>query len=122
VIKGLKLHETEMKIETETLERVRREAIKIDQEMTKVKDKLAQAEARKTKCQNGRSPAQMEKRKLLKEEQELIQLISQKVYHFLRIDIILFNITNTLFNIGKYSIGNSRNGQDIANSTDCFGN
>ncbi|KAI9341941.1 putative chromosome segregation protein SudA [Obelidium mucronatum] len=77
-IKSFKIWETRLVTESESLERMKLEIVGVEQEITKIRDKLMNAEARKDMIVNGKEPLLLEKRGKNKEEKEVEDLISKK--------------------------------------------
>ncbi|KAJ3013173.1 UNVERIFIED_CONTAM: Structural maintenance of chromosomes protein 3, partial [Siphonaria sp. JEL0065] len=77
-IKTFKTWDARLVTESETLERVKLEVVGVEQEITKIRDKLMNAEARKDMIVNGKEPLILEKRGKNKEEKEVEDLIGKK--------------------------------------------
>ncbi|KAJ3342500.1 Structural maintenance of chromosomes protein 3 [Entophlyctis luteolus] len=77
-IKSFKTWDGRLNEETTKVERIKLEILALEQDITKVRDKLMAAEARKDAILNGREPLLLEKRSKLKEEKEIEDLISKK--------------------------------------------
>jgi predicted nucleic acid-binding Zn-ribbon protein len=75
----MKTWQTKIQEETDTMEKVRAEVSQVEQEITRIRDKIMGAEAQKATVANGREPMAMEKRRKVQEETDLIELIAKKV-------------------------------------------
>ncbi|KAJ3265439.1 Structural maintenance of chromosomes protein 3 [Chytriomyces hyalinus] len=77
-IKSLKVWDARVTSETETLERLKLEIVSVEQEVTQLRDRLMNAEARRDMLRNGKEPLILEKRSKAKEEKDTEELIRKK--------------------------------------------
>ncbi|KAJ3065903.1 Structural maintenance of chromosomes protein 3 [Podochytrium sp. JEL0797] len=77
-IKSFKTWDARLVTESETLERLKLEILAVDQDTTRIRDKLVNAESRKEMLWNGKEPLMLEKRGKGMEEKEVEELIGKK--------------------------------------------
>ncbi|KAJ3129036.1 Structural maintenance of chromosomes protein 3 [Physocladia obscura] len=77
-IKSFKTWDARLTQESQTGERIRLELVKVEQEITKIRDRQMTAEGRKDAIVNGKEPLLFEKRGKVREEQEVDDLLRKK--------------------------------------------
>ncbi|KAJ3415254.1 Structural maintenance of chromosomes protein 3 [Chytridiales sp. JEL 0842] len=77
-IKSFRNWQTKMQEEQDTWDKVRAEVGQVEQEITRIRDKIMAAEAQKSAMSNGGEPLMLEKKRKMQEEQDLIELIAKK--------------------------------------------